>query len=327
VLSVAKDDVGRFVVDEASFDLRGLSDAQIEHHLDDFNESAGRLRQVGFGSMMRSPLWAAAPCLDDCDLGQFLTGEHSSEVSPDTRRRCQIVFDRCWDWDDATPGVDADVTIGGGGPVMALSVGFALAMAVRRWGVGCLTFPGANRHGFVEVRGAIGRAEVFFFNDPTTLVLFWRHLFAFEDVAEEGFFELAGLAFPMLVFHPDLVFRRFDGSYLGLRDRVVINLMGINDHFADACQEGKGIPANVQAALGRHRVTLSPESPQTRRSRSLMRQRELVYKGQSYRCEWHAKIEPHRNRIHFSLPSADLGGKILIGLFVDHLDTGTRKRG
>jgi hypothetical protein len=51
-----------------------------------------------------------------------------------------------------------------------------------------------------------------------------------------------------------------------------------------------------------------------------MRQRDVNHEGQVIRCEWHSKLEPHRNRIHFAFDDT-LGGKILIGIFVDHLDT------
>lgn len=319
MLSDAKDETARFVVDEASFDFRWLADSQIESHLDNFAESAAGLRESGFDSLMRSPQWSGWLCLDDCDLGEFLSGIRESSVSPDTRRRCQIVFDRCWDWDDATPDLDTEVVIDGAAPVMALSVGFALAMALQRSAISCLTFPATSRDGFVKVQGAKGQAEIFFFSKPMKLVTFWRHLFIFEDVVEGEFFELVKLAFPMLVLHPALSFRRFVGTYAGLRDDVVSILAAINDHFIDALREGSGVPANVQAILGHHGVTLSPESPKTRRSESLMRARDVVYKDQTYRCEWHAKIERHRNRIHFTLPSADLGGKILVGFFVEHL--------
>ena len=50
-----------------------------------------------------------------------------------------------------------------------------------------------------------------------------------------------------------------------------------------------------------------------------MKQRDAVFEGKTYRCEWHSKIEPHRNRIHFFPPP--VGSEIVVGLFVDHLDT------
>ncbi|CAM5682209.1 hypothetical protein SCALM49S_07336 [Streptomyces californicus] len=52
-----------------------------------------------------------------------------------------------------------------------------------------------------------------------------------------------------------------------------------------------------------------------------MKQREVVHGGEKYLCEWHAKKDRHRNRVHFSLPEQRLDGRVLIGIFVDHLDT------
>ena len=52
-----------------------------------------------------------------------------------------------------------------------------------------------------------------------------------------------------------------------------------------------------------------------------MRKRDVEYEGIIFRCEWHAKLKREINRIHFSVPSDELAGKILIGVFVSHLDT------
>ena len=53
----------------------------------------------------------------------------------------------------------------------------------------------------------------------------------------------------------------------------------------------------------------------------MMRKRDVEYEGIIFRCEWHAKLKREINRIHFSVPSDELAGKILIGVFVSHLDT------
>ena len=171
------------------------------------------------------------------------------------------------------------------------------------------------------MRGACETAEVYFFADTAGLAPFWRHLFEFEDVSERDFFALCGLAFPRLVMHPDLSFAKFEGAYRDLRTRVVRALGGICDHFAEACRRCHGLPREIQAEMGSHHVELSPESPNTRSSERLMQLRRRDYAGQTFICEWHAKIEPHRNRIHFALPAPELGGKILVGIFVDHLPT------
>jgi hypothetical protein len=105
------------------------------------------------------------------------------------------------------------VMIDDGESVLALSVAYALAMAFERYGVACVVFPGSPRHGYLSVRCGRGEANVFFFCDSTNLSYFWRRLFAFENVSQDEFFDLARRAFPDLVFHPALAFNRFEGSY------------------------------------------------------------------------------------------------------------------
>jgi len=95
----------------------------------------------------------------------------------------------------------------------------------------------------------------------------------------------------------------------------------INDHFVAEYRRCNGIPYDVQAALGKYHCDLSPESPKTRSSPKLMRQREVSFNGRTYRCEWHAKLEPNRNRIHFAMMDDQFAEMVLIGIFVEHLDT------
>ena len=59
----------------------------------------------------------------------------------------------------------------------------------------------------------------------------------------------------------------------------------------------------------------------TRNSESLMRLRDVEFRGQTHRCEWHSKIEPHRNRIHFCVIDNMAETRILIGIFTEHLPT------
>jgi hypothetical protein len=315
VPSVTEIDRVRIVLDESSFDFRSLPDSEIERHLDSLNATLLTLR----GAAACSPMWDGVECLDSCELYKFLTGEYPSAVSRDTRVLTHTLLDRCTTWNTDTPDLDITVAIGSGEPTMALSVGYALAMWLTGFGIACLVFPRASYRGLVPVTSAHGSHEVFFFGDPAELTAFWRLLFTFEKIPEHEFFELAKIAFPELVFHPALSFRNFEGSYLDVRDRVVIALGGLNDYFCYEYREQKGLPFNIQAAMGRHHVDLSPESPRTRGSAALMREREVTFNGQTFVCEWHAKLERHRNRIHFSEPSDSLDARILICKFTSHL--------
>lgn len=313
--SVVTADPSRIVLDESSFDFRNLSDIQIERHLDDLNETLLELR----GRVAHAPMWDGFDCLDNCELYRFLTGEHESDVSRDTRVLSHQLLDRCSEWDSGLPDLDLTVAIGSGEPKTALSAGYALAQLLSGYGVACLVFPGESHRGFALVTGSRGSGEIFFFGSSPELPAFWRWLYSFERVPEHGFFELAKAAFPQLVFHPDLAFRHFEGSYIDVRDRVVHILAGLNDHFSREYKDRDGIPDAVQAAMGQYGVDLSPESPRTRGSSALMRERVVTYNGEQFDCEWHAKLERHRNRIHFSTPGDRLEGRILICKFTLHL--------
>ena len=59
----------------------------------------------------------------------------------------------------------------------------------------------------------------------------------------------------------------------------------------------------------------------TRRSKRLMKHREVKSRGRWYSCEWHSKLERHQNRIHFCLLSDTEEEEILIGIFHKHLPT------
>jgi hypothetical protein len=265
-------------------------------------------------------MWDAVESLDGCQLHQLLSREHPSAIDRDTLLLTYTLLSRCPEW-DASSDVETSITIDDGEPMMALSVAYAFRNAIAGHGTACLVFGGVDRRGFRPVRGNQNSADIFFFSTTSTLPEFWRHLFALENIAERDFFALAAHAFPGLILHPDLSFGRFTGAYRDLRPRVVTILAALCDQFTEEYHRCQGIPRNIQAAMGRYGVELSPESPNTRGSERLMRQRRKDYAGHHFICEWHAKIEPHRNRIHFATPAPEIDGKILIGIFVDHLDT------
>ena len=322
--SVGVDDVTRVVIDEASFDFRGLSPERIEDYLDTFNDTLQSLR--GDGVTPRQPEgFGTFACTDDFDLDSYLWSGPGEAIERDTRNRFSQLIQKCPEWDPSVPD-GPDVLLGDEDPESktAFSVAFALASAQQGRGVACLVFGGCERRGFLLVTDERGKARIFFFVVREDLPEFWRSLYALEKVAETEFLALASWAFPVLIFNPGLTFRRFDGSYQGLLPEVVRHLTVLNDHFLRVYQSCKGLPRDVEAGLGALGCPgISPESPKTRGSEHLMKLRDAVYLGQTIRCEWHTKIEPHRNRIHFNPEITDsaAGGKVFIGIFVDHLET------
>lgn len=273
--------------------------------------------------MATAELWYAHACLDGCELVQFLheRGGPGDAVSPDIRRRTAVLMDRCRTWEESTDIPDS-VTVAGQARDLAWTLGHAVRRTLDGHTTACLVFPADGAPaGWQPVTSRAGSTELYFLRSADQLTAFWRGLYEREDVSPHAFRVLAADAFPSLVLASSLSFRKFDGVYRELRTWVVRVLTVLNDHFADAMERHAGVADGVQAELGRFGVDLSPESPNTRAKAAVMRQRDVAHEGETYRCEWHAKQHPARNRVHFTLPEQRLGGRILIGIFVNHLDT------
>lgn len=307
----------RVVVDEASFDFRKLPDADVESGLDQFNDTLDALRRDGQAPAVYSD-YHSIECRDGLELVQLLYAR-ATDIDPDVGRRTGVLLDRCQEWDNDAPAgctpIDLPDT-----PIPAFSAGYALAMALGGRAVGCLVFPACPRRGLLTLNGESDAAEVVFFAAASEVHRIWRHAFTLENVSEHEFFEVAAFAFPRLVFHSELRFGKFAGSYAAVRDPVVRILCALNDHFPHVLAERLGLPYDVAAAMGQYGVDLSPESSKTHANEAFMRQRDVTHDGSGYRCEWHAKIERGRNRIHFTLPNDGPAGRILIGIFTNHLD-------
>jgi hypothetical protein len=242
----------------------------------------------------------------------------ATDVDPDVCRRTGVLLDRCQEWDNDAPAgctpIDLPET-----PIPAFSVGYALTMGLNGRAVGCLVFPTCPRRGLLTLNGESSVIEVVFFAEASEAHRIWRHSFTLENVSEHEFFTVAAFAFPSLIFHSDLRFGKFAGSYASVRNPVVRILCALNDHFPRVLAECMGLPYDIAAAMGQYGVDLSPESPKTHSNEAFMRQRDVTHDGSRYRCEWHAKIERHRNRIYFTLPTDGPEGRILIGIFAVHL--------
>lgn len=314
------DETYRFVVDESSFILGELTADQLAELLHPFNTTLADLLEQRHNVAV-SPFWSETECGPG---GRELYDVLYASRDPrgyDERLLMGSLMDRCPSWDTGLPGLTDRVTVGEDPIEPAWSLGYALWQGKRGHHVGCLVLPSAARRGWRPASGGGAESEVFFLAETSTVPEFWRGLFARENVPQSEFFSRMQVAFPELVFADSLTFRKFDGGYRDLREWVVEALTVIHDHFATAWTEHEGNGHVVQQVLGSHGLDLSPESTNTRANKSVMKQREVSHGGEDYLCEWHAKQHPARNRVHFSLPDPRLGDRILVGIFVDHLDT------
>lgn len=304
----------RFVVDEASLWVEGLSATELVLALDQLADQLHLAREREEPTGILSA-YATIECRPGVRLFELLT---SDSIPRDCRLRAFRLLDKCGRFDQ-NPSffVDPALQIEG-----QLTESYALAAAIqaRQLGhaVGAFALSPRYGPGIVLAVDSKGEWEIAIVTEERSRVGFYRWIYAVENIDETHFFELATLAFPHLRFAEGVSFRRFEGTYSDLRDEVVQLLAKICDEFTPAYAAHYGRSDDVSAAMG---IDISNESPTTRGSEHLMRERDAVFRGRVYRCEWHAKVEPHRNRIHIHPGDEASDNCVVVGMFVKHLPT------
>jgi hypothetical protein len=250
------------------------------------------------------------------DLAEVLS-DPSSSIDRDLRFLLLSLFGKCrfWDEDPSVAISDEDLHIDGV-PYESLGVAYAAASTFGAKGIAAITANHAGFQGIHNVTFEQKTTELCFVRRTTDCKLFYRTLYKLENVPEKDFFALAEKAFPDLRFAVNLTFSKFDGGY-SCRPLVVKHLSILNDDFLKAYSLENGNSARISARIG---VDVSIEGG-TRSSERLMSLRDVEFDGQRLRCEWHSKLEPHRNRIHFYPGDSATSGATVIGIFVNHLQT------
>lgn len=305
----------RAVVDEASLRLDGIDPERHDDELLNLAEVIQELRRAGEQVGIISG-WGSMPCLENADIATVLST--SRNISRDIRNLLVGILGKCATWDDDPATVVDDNLAVDARPYRSYGVAYAAMMVSHKVGMAVAAGRHTQHRGPCRVSSP-GQAdvEVHFIQGRSDVCTFYRSLFALEDVDEGHFLDMAGKAFPNLAFASSLSFRRFEGSYLDLRDAVVKHLAALNDEFPEAFVSEMGSSARISSRVG---IEVSIEG-ETRSSQRLMRHREASFEGETFKCEWHSKIEPHRNRIHFHPGNASTGHRVMIGIFVDHLPT------
>ena len=261
--------------------------------------------------------WGAVECLGGDDVAETMV--KYQVLQRDQSLRLLTLLDQCVAWSrPAAVDTDSEIVVDGT-HCQGDGIAWAREKAILKNWTAVVTTPhrfAAGVHS-VDKPGQSLPVDVYFAASTENHPGFFRLLYELEDISEPHFFELARLAFPRLVFAADISFRKFQGAYPTLRPKVVDHLGRINDRFPELYTAENGMPSEVSSRLG---IQVSMEGS-TRSSERLMRLRDVEFRGQVYRCEWHSKLEPNRNRIHFKVIDGTAETNILIGIFHEHLAT------
>lgn len=322
------DDDYRVVIGEECFDWRALTDGERRDALDALAEVLEPLAD-GRRVALLGPAYDTE-CLRSVNLTDALWGK-DSELPHDERRLLQRLLDKCRMVEETDLPQPVRVP-GGSWREPSWGTAHALARSAAGRATSCLLTwqaPGYEDwpSGWItaELETADGHDEVrlHLLRVPEDTPGFWRGVYTHETrepLTADRFFTLTEEAFPGLLFADSLSLSHFKGSYTEVLPWLVQLLGALNDHFAQSLSSCSGDQNQVMARFSAMKLDISPESPNTKNARA-WEQRNVTYRGTSYRCEWHGKRLWDRDRVHFSLPIPAYGNRILIGIFTDHLDT------
>lgn len=263
------------------------------------------------------------------DVGLGLAGELRQELAVWLGPAQYYVAD---DWPE---GVDQTmIAIRGDMPAENIDVSWAHHCVRAGRAVACFTIAEAA---VVETVTSAGAAFVHFVADEASRTRFWRDAIVLEGDDANSLRRNAIHAFPGIWFVDGVLAHldRLAGGYLASRQRVRETLAVLDDwgRWIFTCppptltpDEGappgnQALPPNqvVAARFTHFNLDAAPEKPNVRLDRRCREARETTLAGRTLYCEWHVKLEPHRNRIHIHAPVPESGEKLVVAMIDEHL--------
>ncbi|GAB3737383.1 hypothetical protein GCM10027598_64660 [Amycolatopsis oliviviridis] len=316
----AADDRYRVVVDEGSLDWRGRADLDPADAVDDLADLLDPLTTGKQVALMDHAY--EVECWESVRLFELFT-TRDPRVPRDSRVRLATLLDKCHSVSPEDDDLPQEVEVGGTTAERSFGFCHVLALASAGRAMSCLVAsPEVEIAGWTTVKRQTPPAEldIHLLTAPGQLPDFWRGVLRRERITETQFFALAGRAFPELLFADSLSFGRFKGAREEVIPWLIDLLSGINDSFASSLIRHQGDRKKVIKEFSTYGITISPDSTLTHKNPQAWAQRLVEFEGVRYRCEWHGKRVWNCDRVHFSLPIEKYSGRILVGIFAEHLD-------
>lgn len=312
-----------FVVDENSWCL-------LEGRLLDYEETIERILDCIDDLVIRGHACCYSDDLFHMDVigsrkfYELYSDDGPIQLSRELQNRVAVIFGRLNTWQELDrPWPDQfDAAICDRDRVWAPSICWAHAQSMRgpAHAVPCIVDPQRYPCGPLAVDVDHNTTEVWFISSLQESRLFIRWLILKTTSTPEELSNLFNMAFPTL----DAVEGCFSGikamskPYASLVPLLVHHLSVLADHgnriFSGAWQHAP----NEFGALG---VDVSDENGNTKKNSKARQARTKTFRGKDYIFWWHTKIERDRDRIHFYPDDVSAGGRIIVGVFAEHLVT------
>lgn len=195
-----------------------------------------------------------------------------------------------------------------------------------------------DRSGIHLTTSSLGTVPVHWVLTEESHKAFWQAAIDLEGDNEVTLERLAPHAFPNLYFYFEVWhgLHQLGGGYNALRDEIkkylrVLDAWGAwvftfpppalspNDSAGNSVVGG--LPTNqvIERRFLGFNLTFAPEKPNVYANAACRSAREIVIGTNPLYCEWHAKLELHRNRLHIHGPVPESGNKVIIAIVDEHL--------
>ena len=325
-----------FIVNGADWQFDGVGVDVVARALDKFFDFAriskerGEAMRLGDDFQSRQmrgelTLWE----LFSADAGLELPGEIVQELAAWLGPAEYYVDD---EWPDSAG--ETAIAIGGNPPAENIDVAWTHHWVRTGRAVACFTIAEAA---VVETVTAAGVAVVHFVADEASRRKFWRHAIKLEGDNANSLRRNAAHAFPDILFTGGVLehLERLAGGYLASRERIAATLAVLDERgrWIFTCPPPAvtpdersppvlgSLPSNrlIETRFAHFGLNAAPENPDVRLHRRSREARETMLGGRTLFCEWHVKLEPHRNRVHVHAPIPESGQKLVVAMIDEHL--------
>lgn len=245
-------------------------------------------------------------------------------ISREVRERVASIFGRLPKWSELPFPEPAafEVQIEQGDEVWAPSIAWAHEQLIkdRSCAVACIIFPHGRPAGFLSVNVNRHTESLWFVANSQNYCDFFRWLITDTTKNPNEMESFAPSAFPAIDFVPGAFngIKNMSKSYRELVKPLVSHLSVLSD-------QGKRIFEGdwrfASAEFGSWGVVISDENGNTKGNKEARKERTIKVDGTDITFWWHCKLEPDRDRIHLYPDRISTGGRLMVGIFCNHLQT------
>lgn len=324
-----------FVVDSSEWSFDGWSEAEvieaIESLLDRLFQARARAEIVWIGRELQT-----RAMLETIDLWSLSSPDSPMRLTPEIWQELTAWLTNPPYYDEAEEPDGAEtvlVKIDEGMPAANPDVAWAHHCVRTGRPTGCL---GLRRSGQHLTTTAHGSATVHWVTDEIQHRNFWRDSIEILGGGRDVLQSQAPHAYPDLYF-PTTAWGGLNdlSSYIALRRTVYKYLAALDDHAhwvftfpppalvrgEPAGDDMNATPSHqiIERRFHNLGLVMAPEKPNVFDKKESREAREVVIRGKTIYCEWHAKLQPHMDRIHIHAPVPQSNQKVVVAIFHRHL--------